>query len=171
VDCPAAPNDEDPLVPELGYRFTERKVAGRTEMVLDGDLDNRNTLRGKYQHQRYLFTVIEDTAGIDVAGKPCCIFKTGNMAGELWISQRRVGNPVEFMRKPGEIMEGLWIHHGIHGGSLRVPVCGYAENRSDFGVPLTKAGEEPVGRHIRFVRQGRGTARNEKGGEGYRGHE
>jgi hypothetical protein len=50
-------------------------------------------------------------------------------------------------------------------------VSGYAENRVDFREPVTEAGKEPVGRHVRFERQGRGTVRNEKGREGYRSHE
>jgi hypothetical protein len=171
VDCPAAPDDEHSLVPERGYRFPERKVAGRVEMLLDGELDDRDFRSGKHQHQRYPCPVIETTAGVGVAGEPCCLHKTGDPSGEVRISLRRVRDPVEFMRKPGEIMDGRGFHHGIRGGLLRVPVCGYAENRSDCRVPVAKAGEEPVSRNIRFERQGRGTVRDEKGRERFRGHE
>ena len=101
--------------------------------------------------------MVETPACINVAGDPCSLRKTGNPVGKVRTSLRRVRNPVEFMREPKEIMDCFGFQEGIHRGSLRIPVGGYAENRSNFWEPVAETGKEPVGRYVRFERKRRCT--------------
>jgi hypothetical protein len=145
-------------------------MAGWVKVALDRELDNRYSGTGIHQHHGYPCTVIETTACISIAGESCIFHKTGNVAGELWCSRCRIGNPVELPGKPREIMDCRGFCHRIYCRPWRVPVSRNAENSGNAREPETEAGKEFTGRYSPFKGQGWCTMRDKKSGKRIRSH-